>query len=75
MLDLTFVLQVRAVKNMEKGEEVTQSYLTGKLCTRYILAGPSCCFQAVHHQGGEAGNLQEQVGLHLRLQALQPAAQ
>jgi len=26
--------QVRAVKNMEKGEEMTQSYLTGKLCTR-----------------------------------------
>ena len=36
MLELTFVLQVRAVKKMEKGEEVTQSYLTGKLCTRYL---------------------------------------
>ena len=36
MLELTFVLQVKAVKNMEKGEEVTQSYLTGKLCTRYL---------------------------------------
>ena len=36
LLDCT--VQVRAVKMIEKEDEVTQSYLTGKLCTRL-----SCC--------------------------------
>ena len=36
LLDCT--VKVRAVKMIEKGDEVTQSYLTGKLCTRL-----SCC--------------------------------
>ena len=75
---LARTVQVRAVKMIEKGDEVTQSYLTGKLCTRL-----SCCsFDSSNisftkilplPQGGEAGNVQEQVGLHLRLQPLQPA--
>ena len=40
-------MQVRAVSKMEKGEEVTQSYLTGKLCTRYLFLA-TFFFQALH---------------------------